>query len=182
MSQLLRPVALVFVLATTGAGAGPRVADPAECPGRCEARLGYQIDPRFSAAEQQILAEGMAAWEQGSFGRVCFEPGGHDVEFIRLEHQSELEPQDPEWAHHVALTKGTRIWLVPSKVDERGEYVALVIHELGHRLGLPHIEDARDTYMHSTINDTPRELWESAAIPARDRVELCAVRTCTCAW
>jgi hypothetical protein len=180
--QLLRPLAVIFVLATTGAGAGPKVPDAAECPGRCDTRIGYDVDPAFSEAERAILSEGMAAWEQGSGGRVCFQPGGHDVEFIRLEHQADLAPQDTDWAHHVALTKGNRIWLVPSKVDERGEYVALVIHELGHRLGLPHIEDSRDTYMHSTINDTPRELWQKAEIPARDRREFCAVRMCACAW
>ena len=182
LQNLLRPFSLLFVLATLGAGSGPKVPDAAECPGRCEMHLGYDVDARFDPGERAVIAQGIDAWERGSGGRVCFSPGGHEVEFIRLEKQADLAPQDPDWSHHVALTKGNRIWLVPSKVDERGEYVALVIHEIGHRLGLPHIEDARDTYMHSTINDTPHALWTSFDLPARDRREYCAVRGCVCTW
>jgi hypothetical protein len=156
------------------------------CPGRCDAKVHYVVDDEFNDDEQEVIAEAAAAWERGSGGRVCFSRTSAketaDLQFIRLAQQSDLEPQDPEWRHHVALCKGSKIWIVPSKIDERGEYVALVIHEIGHHLGLPHIEDAKDTYMHSTINDTPRELWTTPQIPERDRHEYCAVRSCFCAW
>ena len=180
--QYLRPLCIAFVLGTVGAGVGPKVPDALSCPGRCETKIGYQLDPQFDDDEQAIIAEAAGAWEHGSGGRVCFSRGGHDIQFIRLDRQSELEPQDSEWRHHVALCKGNKIWLVPSKIDERGEYVALVIHEIGHHLGLPHIEDAKDTFMHSTINDTPHALWVTPVLPERDRREFCSVRSCSCDW
>ena len=165
-----------------GAGAGPKVPDGVNCPGKCEIRVNYEIDPRFDEDEEKVIGEAASAWETGSGGRVCFSRGGSDLEFIRLAQQRDLEPEDSQWQHHVALCKGSKIWIVPSKIDERGEYVALVIHEIGHHLGLPHIEDAKATYMHSTINDTPHELWTTPVIPERDRREFCSVRNCFCAW
>ena len=68
----------------------------------------------------------------------------------------------------MALTKGGRIWVVAARIDDPGEYRALIVHELGHHLGIGHIEDTALTYMHSTINDTPgRALDARAAARAR---------------
>jgi hypothetical protein len=144
--------------------------------------VGYTLDPRFSPDERLVIAEAARVWERGSGGRVCFREGGGDLRFIRLAEQRELEVEDPDWQRHVALCKAGKIWLVPSKVDDRSEYVALVIHELGHHLGLAHIEDTATTYMHSTINDTPASLRLSPQIPVRDRREFCKVHRCTCSW
>jgi hypothetical protein len=36
--------------------------------------------------------------------------------------------------------------------------------------------------MHSTINDTPRWLYEHPGLPERDRKEFCAVHGCTCSF
>jgi hypothetical protein len=139
------------------------------------------VDPSFTEDERRVIAEAASVWERGSNGRVCFHEGGGDLTFIRLEQQRDLEPQDPDWAKHVALCKAGRIWIVPSKLEDRDEYVALAIHEIGHHLGLSHIEDTNDTYMHSTINDTPRALRTTRALPERDRREFCRVRGCVCA-
>jgi hypothetical protein len=177
-----RSFSIVLLLGTLGAGSGPSVSDATACPGACEVHVGYEVDPAFSEQEQQHIADAAAVWERGSGGRVCFQKGGHDLRFIRLEHQRDLSPFDDEWQNHVALNKSGRIWIVPSKVDEPGEYVALVIHEIGHHLGLNHIEDTSATYMHSTINDTPRFLWKRPSLPERDRAEYCSVRGCICAW
>jgi hypothetical protein len=116
----------------------------------------------------------------GSGGRVCFAPGGRDLVIDKLERSDELQPWDPDWQRHVALTKGGRIWIVATRVDDPGEYRALVVHELGHHLGIGHIEDTPATYMHSTINDTPPELWLHASLPKRDGRAFCEVRRCTC--
>jgi hypothetical protein len=178
----LRPLFFAFLLGSAGAGLGAKVDDTAACPGSCELEVGYSLDPRFAADERLVIAEAARTWERGSGGRVCFREGGDDVRFIRLNEQRDLEPEDPDWQRHVALCKTGRIWLVPSKVDDRSEYVALVIHELGHHLGLAHIEDAPMTYMHSTINDTPMSLRATPQIPERDRREFCKVHRCTCSW
>ena len=177
----LRPLLFAFLIGSAGAGLGTKVSDSAACPGSCETTIRYALDPRFGEEEQGIIAEAAAAWEQGTGGRVCFQKGGSDLEFIRLDEQKGLEKEDPEWQRHVALCKNGRIWLVPSKVDDRDEYVALAIHEIGHHIGLSHIEDTQATYMHSTINDTPRWLKANAAIPERDRREFCRVHACICA-
>jgi hypothetical protein len=158
------------------------VPDSASCPGRCETRIAYKLDPKFSEEERGLVHEGMKVWEKGTGGRVCFAEGGDDVEFIRLEKQSELKPIDDEWPNHVALCKSGKIWIVASKMETHGEYIGVVVHELGHHLGLRHIEDVQATYMHSTINDTPRELWTDPQLPERDRREFCAIHGCTCAW
>lgn len=173
---------MALVLGSAGASGGAQVSDAATCPGTCSFTVRYSIDSAFSEDERAIIHEAAHTWQTGSGGRACFEPGGADLTFIRLASQRDLEPFDDDWPYHVALNKGGRIWIVPSKLDERGEYLALVIHEIGHHLGLNHVDDVSMTYMHTTINDTPRSLWHKPAIPERDRREFCAVRGCACAW
>jgi hypothetical protein len=145
--------------------------------------VGYAVDPSFNEDEQQIIDEGVRVWQAGSGGRACFtKNGGADLMIMRLEHQSELEPYDADWQKHVALNKGGRIWIVAPEIDDAGEYRALVIHEVGHFLGLGHIEDTPATYMHTTINDTPRPMWKHAALPDRDRRAYCTAHRCICQW
>jgi hypothetical protein len=175
-----RPFTIAFLLGSLGAGAGETVSDANACPAPCENAVAYNLDPSFNADEQQLIAEGARVWEAGTGGRVCFVEGGDDLTFIRLERQSDLEPYDPDWPRHVALNKGNRIWIVAAEVDDPGEYRALVIHEIGHYLGLGHIEDTAATYMHGTINDTPRSMWKHASLPERDRRAYCTAHKCVC--
>ena len=114
-------------------------------------------------------------------GRVRFVPGGHDLVIERLERADQLKPWDPDWREHVALAKGDRIWIVAPRIEDAGEYRALAVHELGHHLGIGHIEDAAATYMHSVITDTPSELRRRIRLPERDAREYCQVARCTCA-
>lgn len=168
------------MMGSAGAGLGAKVPDSATCPGSCEARVGYTVDPRFSDDERRIIAAAARTWERGTGGRACFYEGGRDLTFLRLDDAHDLEPEDPDWAKHVALCKSGRIWIVASRVDDRDEYVALAIHEIGHYLGLSHIEDTSSTFMHSTISDTPIALRTDPEIPERDRLEFCRVRGCVC--
>jgi hypothetical protein len=140
------------------------------------------LDSRFNCDERALIEEAMRVWERGTSGRVCFAPGGVDLVIEKLERADELQPWDPDWKHHVALTKGSRIWIVAPRIDDPGEYRGLVVHELGHHLGIGHIEDTSATYMHSTINDTPLDLWKEARLPERDARAFCDVHRCTCAF
>jgi hypothetical protein len=180
--QSLRSLVVLLFVGSAGVGVGARVADGTECPRTCETSIGYSLDARFDDDERGAIAQAARAWERGSGGRVCFHTGGQDVQFIRVDTQEDLRPVDPEWSRHVALTKGKKIWIVPSKVEDHGEYVALAIHELGHFLGLSHVEDTRETYMHQIIDDTPDDLRKDPQIPPRDRRELCRARGCVCAF
>jgi hypothetical protein len=169
-------------MGSVGAGGSDVVRDPGACPGECERPIAYSLDPQFNQDEQVLIEQAMHVWERGTGGRVCFAPGGRDVVIEKLDRSDELQPWDPDWPRHVALTKGARIWIVATRVDDPGEYRALVVHELGHRLGIGHIEDTTTTYMHSTINDTPPELWKHALLPERDARAYCEVHRCTCAF
>jgi hypothetical protein len=156
------------------------VLDPASCPGECDQPIRYSLDPRFDERERGLIREAMSVWEQGTGGRVCFAPGGSDLAIAKLDRSEDLAPYDPEWPRHVALTKGGRIWIVAPRVEDPGEYRALAVHEIGHHLGIGHIEDTARTYMHSTINDTPLDLWTKAALPERDGHAFCEVHRCRC--
>ncbi len=169
-------------MGSVGAGSSDAVRDPSACPGECDKAIAYSLDPQFNADERSLIEQAMRVWERGTGGRVCFAPGGRDVVIEKLDRSDELQPWDPDWPRHVALTKGGRIWIVATRVDDPGEYRALVVHELGHRLGIGHIEDTASTYMHSTINDTPQELWTNAQLPDRDARAFCEVHRCTCAY
>ncbi len=175
-----RTAIIACLLGTLGAGTSETVRDPGACAGRCLRPIAYSLDPRFSVGERALIEEAMRVWETGTAGRVCFVPGGRDLVLERLERSDELQPWDSGWPHHVALTKGSRIWIVAPRVEDPGEYRALIVHELGHHLGIGHIEDTAMTYMHSTINDTPPDLWLHARLPPRDGRAFCAVRQCTC--
>jgi hypothetical protein len=175
-----RTAIIACLLGTVGAGASESVRDPSACPGKCAQPIAYSLDPRFSDDERVLIGEAMQVWELGTGGRVCFAPGGSALVIEKLERSEELEPWDPDWPHHVALTKGSRIWVVAPRIEDRGEYRALIVHELGHHLGIGHIEDTACTYMHSTINDTPPEMWIHARLPPRDGRAFCEVHRCTC--
>jgi hypothetical protein len=179
-----RVLALVCLIGSLGAGARESVSDPGACAGTCERTIAYNLDPQFNADERRIIDEAMQVWEQGSGGRVCFAPqdgAREDLVIEKLERSDQLQPWDPDWPQHVALTKGGRIWVVAARIDDVGEYRALIVHELGHHLGIGHIEDTPMTYMHSTINDTPLDLWRHARLPDRDGRAFCQVHRCTCA-
>jgi hypothetical protein len=177
-----RAIAVACLLGTAGAGASDAVRDPDICPGECDKTIRYSLDPQFAEDERVLIEEGMRVWEKGSGGRVCFAPGGRQLVIAKLDRSDDLEPWDPDWRKHVALTKGGRIWIVANRIDDPGEYRALVVHELGHHLGIGHIEDTPATYMHSTINDTPQELWRAAPLPKRDGRAFCQVHRCTCSY
>ncbi len=173
---------MACLIGSLGTGAADAVRDPDVCPGECDKPITYSLDPQFNRDERALIEEGMRVWERGSGGRVCFAPGGRDLVIDKLDRSDELEPWDPDWQRHVALTKGGRIWIVATRIDDPGEYRALIVHELGHHLGIGHIEDTPATYMHSTINDTPVELWAHASLPRRDGRAFCEVRRCTCSY
>ncbi len=176
-----RTAIVACLLGTVGAGTTETVRDPSACAGTCARPIAYSLDPRFRGDERVLIREAMSVWELGTGGRVCFAPGGRDLVIEKLERSDELQPWDPEeWPHHVALTKSGRIWIVAPRVEDRGEYRALIVHELGHHLGIGHIEDTADTYMHSTINDTPAELSIHPRLPPRDARAYCEVHGCTC--
>lgn len=169
------------MLGSAGAGASEAVTDPDECPGVCAHPVDYTIDPGFDADEQALIEQAMRAWERGTGGRVCFEPGGQDLFVAKLDSPEQLQPWDADWSKHVALCEGDHIWLVETSVSDPGAFRALVIHEVGHYLGLGHVEDTPLTYMHSSIADTPEELRKRARLPERDARDFCAVHRCTCA-
>jgi hypothetical protein len=169
-------------MSSVGTGAGDAVEDPAACPGACARPVEYTLDPRFDESERTLVEQAMRLWEEGTGGRVRYVPGGRDLVIEKLERAEQLQPWDAEWPRHVALTKGARVWIVASAIDEPGEYRALVVHELGHHLGVGHIEDTPVTYMHSTINDTPTELRKHPRLPDRDARAFCQVHRCTCVY
>jgi hypothetical protein len=170
------------LVSSFGAGATESVRDPAACAGECDRPIAYTLDPQFNSDERDLIADAMRVWERGTSGRVCFAPGGRDLVIEKLDRSDQLQPWDADWPRHVALTKGGRIWIVAARIDDPGEYRALVVHELGHHLGIGHIEDTAMTYMHSTINDTPQDLWTHARLPTRDARAFCEVHRCTCAF
>jgi hypothetical protein len=165
-----------------GTGASDAVHDPDVCPGKCDKPITYSLDPQFDAQERALIEDGMRVWERGSGERVCFAPGGRDLVIDKLARADDLAAWDPEWRHHIGLTKGGHIWIVATRIDDPGEYRALVVHELGHHLGIGHIEDTALTYMHSTINDTPPELCNSGNLPKRDARAFCEVHRCMCVF
>ncbi len=170
------------LVGSVGTGPSKTVRDPAACPGQCERPIAYSLDPQFNSSERELIEQGMSVWERGTGGRVCFAPGGRDLVIERLDRPDELQLWDPDWPRHVALTRGGRIWIVAPRIDDPGEYRALIVHELGHHLGIGHIEDTPATYMHSTIDDTPPMLWTNARLPERDGRAFCEVRRCTCGY
>ena len=179
--MLWRLVAFGCVLGSAGAGASQAISDPEDCPGVCAHPIDYTIDSDFDADERGLIEQAMRVWQRGTGGRVCFEPGGRDLVIEKLDRCEQLLPLDPDWSKHVALTQGGHIWLVEPSVSGPGEFRALVVHEIGHHLGLGHVEDTPLTYMHSSIADTPEELREHARLPERDARDFCAAHRCTCA-
>jgi hypothetical protein len=163
-------------------GSSDAVEDPAACPGDSPRPVLYTLDPQFNEVERTLVEQAMQVWSEGTGGRVRYVPGGRDLVIEKLDRAEQLQPWDTEWPRHVALTKGTRIWVVGSTIDEPGEYRALMVHELGHHLGVGHIEDTPVTFMHSTINDTPSELRKHPRLPDRDARAFCQVHRCTCAY
>lgn len=177
-----RIVALACVLGSVRPATRAAVEDPGECPGASDRPISYTVDPAFDADEHALIQQAMRAWERGTGDRVRFAPGGRDLVIVKVDRAEALEPWDPDWSQHIALTKAGHIWIVDNGVTDPGLFRALVMHEIGHHLGLAHVEDTPLTYMHSRINDTPEELRTRVRLPERDGHDFCAVHRCTCAF
>jgi len=176
-----RIVALACLLGSTRPGAGAAVDDPGECPGVCERPVSYTVDAGFDPDQRALIEQAMHAWERGTGGRVCFAPGGRDLVVVKVDRSEDLQPWDPDWSQHIALSKAGHIWIVDESVPAPGLFRALAMHEIGHHLGLGHVEDTPLTYMHSRIDDTPEDLRARARLPERDARDFCAAHRCTCA-
>ncbi|HEV3193966.1 MAG TPA: hypothetical protein VGY54_25850, partial [Polyangiaceae bacterium] len=104
--MLRRTTAVACLVSSLGVGAGATVRDPGACAGECEHPIGYSVDSRFDSEERAFIDEAMSVWQEGTGGRVCFRPGGSDLFIEKLDRSDQLQPWDPDWTHHVALTKG----------------------------------------------------------------------------
>jgi hypothetical protein len=177
-----RIAALAVLLASAAPTARQTVDDPAQCPGACARPIGYTLDEAFDDDDRTLIEQAMRVWERGTGGRVCFSPGGRDLVFEEVERAEDLQPWDPEWRQHVAFTKSGHVRIVHTSVCEPDRFRALVVHEIGHHLGLEHVDDTALTFMHRSINDIPEGLREYARLPERDRLDFCKAHRCTCAF
>jgi hypothetical protein len=141
----------------------------------------YTLDAAFDADDRSLIEQAMRVWERGTGGRVCFSPGGRDLVVEEVERAEDLGPWDPDWARHVAFTKGGHVWIVHTSVSDPDKLRALGVHEIGHYLGLTHVDDTAFTFMHRSIDDIPEGLREHARLPERDRLDFCKAHSCTCA-
>jgi hypothetical protein len=176
-----RIIALACLLGSVRPGAGKVVADPGECPGVCERPISYTLDAGFDPDQRALVEQAMHVWERGTGGRVCFAQGGRDLVIQKVGRPEDLEPWDADWSQHIALSKAGHIWIVDDSVSDAGTFRALLMHEIGHHLGLGHVEDTPMSYMHSRVNDTPEELRVHPRLPERDGRDFCAEHRCICA-
>lgn len=106
--------------------------------------LTYSVPPELQA----YAVEAMATWS--AYGDIQFKAGGHDVDFVHVEPsvaaRAQMAPkllcrnsscQAPYDITHCEIRAGAQFFAEPD-----AQRTKLLVHELGHCLGLDHTSEA----------------------------------------
>lgn len=102
-----------------------------------------RVDPEFTDADRCLIAEAASRWFEATNGYVDIRPSLGELVGHRILLERGVYAKDPG-AEGVAQLSGASVWIFADVIAERHpddrdrEFLGIVMHELGHHVGLSH--------------------------------------------
>lgn len=161
----MRNLAALLVLA---AGCSRGAAAPESA--RCAAVKVYSVDPRFSPDQRELASRAVAEWDEVTSPGLCLRVGLGGVRIVPVVDEAEMGAIDfaakvPEGTRAIGWWDGRDVRVSLARIQDRRVVYSVILHEVGHSLGLPHYFGDGLSYMRPSVGPA----WTYQVPPADAR-------------
>lgn len=170
-------VVLALMSCATHTASKPREVTEVRMLNQCKTvrDMPVAIDQdEWTDVELKSIIAALKVWTYGTGGRLHWV----SVTDENLERALILEKIEPNVLGYHAK-RGNLISLMPSRSANEKVFAGVVIHEVGHALGLAHNDKNTMTFMHANMGDVPPSLLEHPQLPEADIEAYWAMDKCS---
>lgn len=116
----------------------------------------YSVDPDFSPDEQSLASKAVTEWDEVTSPRICLRVSSAGTRIRPVVDESEMSAMDaaakiPDGARVIGWWDGKNIKVALPRIHDRRVVYSVVLHEVGHSLGLPHYFGEGASHMRPSV-------------------------------